>query len=102
MGLEDAKGAATPGIKRAFTEGIMDEVINDDVVTTTLAKIQTRITRVKFSDKVDYMRVVAYSEVYPLHPQAFVVGKDGKYIPLTPGHDSFTGICQGGVNREAG
>ena len=75
MGLEvNSKSVATPGIKKAFEDGVMDLVINDDIEVTSLAKINTRVQRIKFSDNVETVQVVANSDAYPIHPRTFVFG----------------------------
>jgi hypothetical protein len=79
MNLEQCRQAATPGVKKPFSDDIMDLPIDNE--PEIIANVDQRMPQVKFSDaSAEVIHVLPYSETYGLHPSKFVLGKCGKII----------------------
>ena len=71
MNLDNCKQVATPGVKKSFTDDIMDVPIADDF--EGINNIDVCMTQVKFDvDNVEFHEVKPYSEVYGRHPSKFI------------------------------
>ena len=91
MGLEDCKQVATPGVKKAFTDDVMDLPIVDEC--DQVSSIDVRMSRINFDlDNVEVREIVPYSKLYGCHPSRFVFQKDGRKLKLSTSHDSNCGV----------
>ena len=90
MGLDNCKQVATPGVKKEFTDDIMDLPISDDHVSVN--SLDERMPQVKFNDDVETCSVPAYSTIYGCHPAKFVFQKDGSRLKLFASDDSYCGL----------
>ena len=77
MGLDDCKKVVTPGVKKAFTEDVMDLPVSDEC--DYVSSIDVRMSQVKFDlDNVEVREVVPYSKTYGCHPSRSIFQKDGR------------------------
>ena len=91
MNLEQCRQAATPGVKKPFSDDIMDLPIDNE--PETIANVDQRMPQVKFSDaSAEVIHVLPYSETYGLHPSKFDLGTCGKIILLDKFDCSNTGL----------
>ena len=73
MGLENCKQVATPGVKKSFSDDVMDLPVSDtDGFTDPTNSDNVRITQVSFVEHVETYHVPAYSNIYGCHPSKFV------------------------------
>ena len=71
MGLDDCKKVATPGVKKAFTDDVMDLPISDEC--DGISSIDARMPQIEFDlGNVETLDVVPYSKIYGCHPSKFV------------------------------
>ena len=91
MGLDDCKKVATPGVKKAFTDDVMDLPVADEC--DGISSIDVRMPQIKFDlDNVETYDVVPYSKIYGCHPSRFVFHKDGRYLRLLKSDDANCGV----------
>ena len=91
MGLDDCRKVVTPGVKKAFTEDVMDLPVSDEC--DYVSSIDVRMSQVKFDlDNVEVREVVPYSKTYGCHPSRFVFQRDGRYVKLLNSDDPSCGI----------
>ena len=65
MGLDNCKQVATPGVKKEFTNYIMDLPISDEHMSVN--SLDERMPQVKFNDDIEIRSVPAYSTIYGCH-----------------------------------
>ena len=76
MNLENCRQVATPGVKKGFSDDVMDLPISDtDGCVEPINSLDVRMSQVKFNDDVDIHIVPAYSQIYGCHPSRFVFQK---------------------------
>ena len=91
MGLDDCRKVVTPGVKKAFTEDVMDLPVSDEC--DYVSSIDVRMSQVKFDlDNVEVREVVPYSKIYGCHPSRFVFQRDGRYVKLLSSDDPSCGV----------
>ena len=92
MGLDNCKHVTSPGVKKAFTDDVMDLPVNDDGVGE-LKSIDARMTAVKFDlENVEVHDVPSYSKIYGFHPSKFVFLKDGRMLRVLRSDCSYCGV----------
>ena len=94
MNLENCRQAATPGLKKSFTEDVMDLPVSDDYDgISNMNEVDERMPQVKFSDAQPEVHLVpSYSSIYGCHPLKFVFRKNGSMQMLSRYEDSHTGV----------
>ena len=93
MGLDDCKKVATPGVKKGFTEDVMDLPIVDEC--DAVAAIDVRMPQITFDlENVEIHSVTPYSRIYGCHPSKFVFQKDGRYLQLLKSDDANCGVSK--------
>ena len=93
MGLDDCKKVATPGVKKAFTEDVMDLPVVDEC--DGVAAIDVRMPQLRFDlENVEIHHVVPYARVYGCHPSKFVFQKDGRLLKLLNSDDPNCGVSR--------
>ena len=71
MNLQQCRQAATPGVKKPFSDDIMDMPIANE--PETIANVDQRMPQVNFSDaSAEVIHVIPYSETYGVHPSKIV------------------------------
>ena len=76
MDLDNCKQMSTPGVKKAFTEDVMDLPISDD--SDGINSLNARMTQVTLDESnVEVHNVISYSKVYGCHPSGFVFDRMG-------------------------
>jgi hypothetical protein len=91
MGLNNCKHVSSPGVKKSFSDNVMDLPISDDNVDT-LHSLDARMTRVHFASVVEEHDVVPYSQIYGCHPSRFVFHKNGNLLKLLKTDDPSCGV----------
>ena len=91
MGLDDCKHVSTPGVKKSFSDDVMDLPVSDDTADT-LHSLDARMTRVHFAQVVEEHDVVPYSQIYGCHPSRFVFHKNGNLLKLLKTDDPSCGV----------
>ena len=81
MGLDNCKQVTTPGVKKSFSDDVMDLPVSDNTADT-LHSLDARMTRVHVAQVVEEHDVVLYSQIYGCHPSRFVFHKTGKLLKL--------------------
>ena len=92
LGLQEAKTVATPGVKKPFSDEVLDLDLNEDVTTTALSPLLTRLNLVTFSDEVITHPVTPYSESYGRDLRKFVFGRNLEFLKISKSCDPSTGI----------
>ena len=96
MGLDDPKKAATPRVKKAFTDDVMDLPAVDEC--DGVAALGVRMTQLSFDvDNVETHNGVPYSRIYGCHPSKVVFRKDGSFLRLLETDDPDCGISKKGI-----
>ena len=91
MGLDSCKHVSTPGVKKSFSDDVMDLPISDEV--DSIHSLEVRMPQVKFDlDEVEEHEVTPYSRIYGCHPSRFVLQKDGRLLKLLKTDDSSCGV----------
>ena len=91
MGLDNCKQVTTPGVKKSFSDDVMDLPVSDDT-PDTLHSLDARMTRVHFAQVVEEHVVVPYSQIYGCHPSRFVFHKNGNLLKLLKTDDPSCGV----------
>ena len=93
MGLEECKKVATPGVKKAFTEDVMDLPIVDEC--DKVASVDVHMSQVQFDiDGIEWHNVTPYSQIYGCHPSKFVFERDGRLKRLLKSDDPYCGVSR--------
>ena len=93
MGLDNCKQMSTPGVKKAFTEDVMDLPISDD--SDRINSLDVRMTQVTFDESnVEVHNVISYSKVYGCHPSGFVFDRNGRMLKLDKQDDPYCGVSR--------
>ena len=104
MGLEGCKPVAPPGIKKEFTEDVLDLPIDGECEEVMSMDVdEGRIRHVKFSiadDEIHY--VPAYGFIYGRHVSTFVFGRNGSMQKIKTSEDRYTGVSQSELQRRLG
>ena len=87
--MDDCKQMATPGVKKAFTDEIMDLPVSDDA--DFLKSLDVRMTRVKL-DEEHVEHVIPYSKIDGRHPAKFVFDRGGRFVNLNKSDDPYCGV----------
>ena len=81
MNLEQCRHVATPGVKKGFTDDVMDLPIAPE--PEVIANVNERMPQVKFSEANPEVKLITpYSQIYGRHPSRFVFHKNGRKISL--------------------
>ena len=104
MGLAEASSVATPGLKRSFTDEVMDLVLDEEeeVNSTTMVAplpFNTSNHKVRFAQHIEYREVHPYSSVYGSHPRTFVFDRQGRKVIIPPDCDASTGQTREVMNH---
>ena len=97
MGPENCKQVATPGVKKGFTDEVMNLPVSDD--HEVINSLNVRMSRIKSNDEVEYFPVHAYSKVYGCHPSRFVFEKNGRPLKLLKSDDPFCGVPKAEISK---
>ena len=96
MNLDNCRHVATPGVKKGFTEDVMDLPISDECeVPNPLNSLDVRMSSVRFNiDTVKVHDIEPYSKLYGCHPSKFVFMKNGRMMKLLKSDDPNTGVSK--------
>ena len=91
MNLEHYRQFATPGIKKNFTDDVMDLHIAHE--TEAIANVDAHMPQVKSAETAPEVKMTtAHSEMYGCHPSRFEFDKNGNKSPLGSLDCLFTGV----------
>ena len=81
MNLEKCRHVATPGVKKGFTDDVMDLPIAPE--REVIANVNERMPQVEFSEATPEVKlIIPFSQVYGRHPSRFVSHKNCHNISL--------------------
>ena len=93
MNLEQCRHVATPGVKKGFTDDVMDLPIAPE--PEVVANVNERMPQVKFSEANPEVKLITpYSQIYGRHPSRFVFHKNGRKISLDSLDCPSTGLSK--------
>ena len=91
MGLDNCRHVFTPGVKKSFSDDVMDLPVSDEA--EALRSLEVRMPQVKFDlTKIEEHDVIPYSQIYGCNPSRFVFQKNGSLLKLLKSDDSSCGV----------